>query len=395
MDRRTLLGAAAASAGSVALGGSLWRNALASVTSAGWGANSPYGRLLEPDENGLALPSGFHSRVVARTGQAVGQTGYAWHPAPDGGACFADGAGWIYVSNSEVDDTGGVSAIKFAAGGRITAAYRILEGTDRNCAGGATPWGTWLSCEEVPYGRVYETDPRGEALPVMCPDMGRFKHEAAAVDPQRRVVYLTEDEPDGCFYRFRPTSWPDLTHGSLEVLCGDGNDEPATWALAPDLAADVAPTRYQVPEAMHFDGGEGAWYADNACWFTTKGDNRVWRYEANRARLVVVYGDASRSAPLNGVDNIMVSRSGEMFVAEDGPNMAIVIIAPDGEVAPFLRIAGHGDSEVAGPAFSPHGTRLYFSSQRGESGSVDDGLTYEVSGPFRPASPRPQPSGGS
>lgn len=120
--------------------------------------------------------------------------------------------------------------------------------------------------------RVLETDPRGMAGAILCPGMGRFTHEAASIDPQRRVVYLTEDESDGCFYRFRPSSWPDLTRGDLEVLCRAGDDQPLTWAPVPDPAAEGEETRYQVPDVVRFDGGEGSWYADGSCWFTTKGD---------------------------------------------------------------------------------------------------------------------------
>jgi secreted PhoX family phosphatase len=79
--------------------------------------------------------------------------------------------------------------------------------------------------------------------------------------------------------------------------------------------------------------------------------------------------------------------AGELFVAEDGGDMQICVITGGGRVAPFLRVAGHPRSEVTGPAFSPDGTRLYFSSQRGASGSDGDGVTYEVQGPFRRATP--------
>src|SRR5919107_1197576 len=106
--------------------------------------------------------------------------------------------------------SGGLWEGAFAADGRITGAYRILSGTNVNCAGGATPWGTWLSCEEVPLGRVFETWPGGGRSAAERTRMGRFKHEAAACDPQRRVVYLTEDEEDGCLYRFLPDTWGDL-----------------------------------------------------------------------------------------------------------------------------------------------------------------------------------------
>jgi secreted PhoX family phosphatase len=72
--------------------------------------------------------------------------------------------------------------------------------------------------------------------------------------------------------------------------------------------------------------------------------------------------------PLNGVDNITGSRSGDLYVAEDGGNMEINIITPEGVVAPFLRILNHSSSEITGPAFNPAGNRLYFSSQRGTAG---------------------------
>ncbi len=376
----------------MALEGSLWRRAAdPAPTTAGPSepllpterTGGTHGPLRPADSNGVRLPAGFTSRVVARTGEPVAATSYRWHRAPDGGACFPDGAGWIYVSNSEVRGTGGASAIRFAADSSITDAYPILEGTDRNCAGGPTPWGTWLSCEEVSSGQVYETDPRGQRSAVVRPAMGRFTHEAAAVDPVRPVVYLTEDEPDGCFYRFRPTMWPDLAKGHLEVLCRQGPDHRLTWRPIRDPSARGQETRNQVPDALRLDGGEGAWYGEDGCWFTTKGDNRVWRYDAARARLNVLFDGASANAQMDTVDNITASQAGEVFVAEDGPDMRISTIVAGKQVAPFLTITGHDDSEVTGPAFSPDGTRLYFCSQRGEDGKDEHGITYEVTGPFR------------
>lgn len=381
MDRRTFLTASALGAGSVALSGTLWRTLSSPLESSPLhDPPIPGGPLLPADANGVRLPPGFTSRVVARSGRPVAGTSYRWHPAPDGGACFPDRTGWIYVSNSEVQDTGGASAIRFGPDGSITHAYRILDGTDRNCAGGPTPWGTWLSCEEVPRGRVYETDPRGEQQPVELPAMGRFTHEAAAVDPVRQVVYLTEDEPDGCLYRFRPSAWPDLTDGALDVLCRPDGNQSVTWKAVPDPSAGKRATRDQIPAAQRFDGGEGAWYADGRCWFTTKGDNRVWCYDATTEQVGVI-AESARTQ-LHTVDNIVAARAGELFIAEDGPNMRISILTGSGQATPFLSIPGHPDSEVTGPAFSPGGTRLYFSSQRGPAGEDGNGITYEVTGPF-------------
>ncbi|MFJ4618163.1 alkaline phosphatase PhoX [Streptomyces sp. NPDC088812] len=383
MERRTLLRAAVIG-GSAVLGGTLWRGAAyAAPAQPGTG---PYGALGAPDTNGIRLPSGFTSRVIARSGQTVTGTSYTWHDAPDGGACYADGTGWIYVSNSEINPSGGASAVTFSSSGTVTGAYRILSGTRTNCAGGKTPWNTWLSCEEVDRGYVYETDPWGVKAAVRRDAMGRFKHEAAAADPVRGVVYLTEDVTDGCFYRFRPTTWGDLSAGTLEVLvAGSATSGPVTWSPVPDPTGAAA-TRNQVSGAKRFNGGEGCHYADGTCWFTTKGDNRVWRYDAAAQTIDLAYDDSlvtSGTAPLTGVDNVTGAASGDLFVAEDGGNMEICVITPDDVVAPFLRIDGQSASEITGPAFSPDGTRLYFSSQRGTSGSSSGGVTYEVTGPFR------------
>ncbi|GAP52478.1 alkaline phosphatase PhoX [Streptomyces azureus] len=384
MERRSLLRAAVLGGTSAALGGTLWRGAAyAAPAQPGTG---PYGPLGSPDANGIRLPSGFTSRVIARSGQRVGSTSYTWHNAPDGGACYADGTGWIYVSNSEINPSGGASAVRFSSTGAITGAYRILSSTRQNCAGGKTPWNTWLSCEEVDRGYVYETDPWGTKAAVRRDAMGRFKHEAAAADPVRQVVYLTEDVTDGCFYRFRPTTWGDLSSGTLEVLvAGSGTSGPVTWARVPDPSGATA-TRSQVSGAKRFNGGEGCYYANDTCWFTTKGDNRVWQYNAGSQTIELAYDDSlvtSGTAPLTGVDNVTGSSSGDLFVAEDGGTMEICVITPTDVVAPFLRVDGQSGSEITGPAFSPDGSRLYFSSQRGTTGSSSGGITYEVKGPFR------------
>ncbi|SEN59014.1 alkaline phosphatase PhoX [Nonomuraea pusilla] len=386
MRRRTFLTAVSAGLGAVAFSGAVWHEAAASASrslpSGGLRAGAgPYGPLGAADANGVALPAGFRSRVVARSGRLTG--GLLWHPAPDGGACFADGDGWIYVSNSEVPLVGGASAIRFRADGSIERAYRILDGTTLNCAGGRTPWNTWLSCEEVFRGRVYETDPYGARAAQARPAMGRFKHEAAACDPDHRAVYLTEDESDGCLYRFTPDVWGDLSRGRLDVLCGTGGDG-VEWRPVPDPTPGVfeRQTRHQVAAARHFDGGEGCHYAAGVCYFTAKGDRKVWAYDTARQTVTSVYDGGGT---LDGVDNITGLPSGDLYVAEDGGNMEINVITPDGVVAPVLRLDGQAESEITGPAFSPDGTRLYFSSQRGPSGETagTGGITYEVTGPFR------------
>ncbi|MFE6458946.1 alkaline phosphatase PhoX [Streptomyces cinereoruber] len=383
MERRGFLRGAVIGTSAAAFGGSLWHGA-AFAAPAQPGAG-PYGALGPADANGIQLPAGFTSRVIARSGQTVTGTSYTWHSAPDGGACFVDGTGWIYVSNSEINPNGGASAVRFNSAGTITGAYRILSGTRQNCAGGATPWNTWLSCEEVSLGYVYESNPWGGTA-YRRDAMGRFKHEAAAADPVRKAIYLTEDESDGCFYRFLPATWGNLSSGTLQVLkASTATSGTFTWQNVPDPDGSPTVTRNQVSGAKRFNGGEGCYYADDTVWFTTKGDNRVWQVNLAAGTYELAYDDSlvSGGAPLTGVDNVTGTASGDLYVAEDGGNMEICVITPDDVVAPFLRINGQSGSEITGPAFSPDGRRLYFSSQRGTSGSSSGGITYEVTGPFR------------
>ncbi|MFD8632544.1 alkaline phosphatase PhoX [Streptomyces sp. NPDC059533] len=385
MERRTFLRGAVIGSSAAAFGGTLMHGA-AYAAPAQPGAG-PYGALGAADANGIMLPAGFSSRVIARSGQNVGPTSYKWHSAPDGGACFADGTGWIYVSNSEINPSGGASAVKFDSAGTITGSYRILSDTRQNCAGGKTPWNTWLSCEEVSLGYVYETDPYGVNAAVQRPAMGRFKHEAAAADPVRQVIYLTEDETSGCFYRFIPTTWGNLSSGTLQVLvAGTAASGSFTWQNVPDPDGSPTTTRTQVSGSKKFNGGEGCHYANDTVWFTTKGDNRVWQLDLANNTYELAYDDSlvpGGAAPLTGVDNVTGSSYGDLYVAEDGGNMEICLITPDDVVAVFLRVNGQSSSEITGPAFSPDGTRLYFSSQRGTTGSSTGGITYEVTGPFR------------
>lgn len=328
------------------------------------------------------IPQGASLRIVARSGQAAVAGGkYLWHPAPDGGACFgAPDGGWIYVSNSEVDrKRGGVGALRFDAKGDVTDSYPILHGTSTNCAGGKTPWGTWLSCEENgDIGLVYECDPSGAKAAVARPGLGACNHEAAAIDPATGICYLTEDRPDGCLYRFVPVMSGDLSAGRLEVAVSDG--DKLTWREVPDPSGARTPMRRQIPDAAKFKGGEGIVYTAGRVYFTTKGDNRVWSYTIASGEIAVIYDVRTSGAPiLRGVDNIEVSPNGELLVAEDGGDMQIVALRGD-TYQPVALVTLHDqtNSEVTGPAFSPDGSRLYFSSQRGPEGKSEFGVTYEL-----------------
>ena len=384
--RRELVVGGIAWTGALALGPSFWRQALASTPAAP--GPGPYGPLGAADANGLRLPAGFKSRVVARGSTLVANTAYQWHAFSDGAATFAtEDGGWILVSNSEVPGgQGGASAIRFGADGTIRDAYRILGGTNTNCAGGPTPWGTWLSCEEVDNGRVWECDPTGQKEPVVHPALGVFKHEAVCVDPDDGRLYLTEDIGDSGLYRFTPRAYPSLRDGVLEIAAVRPNGF-VDWRRVPDPLKP--PIRKQVPGYTLFRRGEGIWFDSGVVYVATTSDDRVYTYDTITERLSILYNgkELGAKAPLHEVDNVTVAkRSGDIYVSEDADDLNICLITPEREVAAFMQATGSEHnvtketrSEITGPAFDPSGTRLYFSSQR----AFGPGVIYEVTGPFR------------
>lgn len=365
----------------------------------------------EPDENGLRLPEGFSSRVVATTDtEPAASSAYKWHDLPDGGATFRlPAGGWVYVSNSEANSgQGGVGALEFDANGDPVDAYQLLSGTTRNCAGGPTPWDTWLSCEEYASGTVWETYPleKGARPAVQRPALGVFSHEAAAVDPVTGIVYLTEDAGNGCLYRFLPDSTDDLSSGRLQAAKVDVVDADnraqegmVTWVDVADPTAATTSVRVQAQAAgaSIFVRGEGCWWHNGILYMTTTGDGLVWSFTPGadgNGPISQIYNRTSlypADTSLNRIDNITVSSAGDVLVAEDTDDMQIQVITPDGLLFPLLQVIGHTIStfpgEIAGPAFDSSGTRLYFSSQRGTQTDFDAagkyiGVTYEVSGPF-------------
>jgi secreted PhoX family phosphatase len=400
LSRRALLRGGVLGLGGIAFGSAFWRDALAATPAAP--GTGPYGELVGPDVNGLMLPPGFASRLVARAGEPVAGTSYAFPVLPDGQTTFPtpDG-GWILVTNSEARRTGegGASAIRFRPDGSIGSAARILGGTTWNCAGGRTPWGTWMSCEEVEDGRVWECDPTGAQPAVARPAMGRFKHEALAVDPLGQRLYLSEDEPrDAGLYRFTPSVYPDCSAGLLEIA-EVGQDGTVSWLAVPDpLAMGDEPTRDQVTGATSFNRGEGLWFDSGIVYLVASGEQRIHAYDTRTGRIEVVYDvKAAPDGPLRYVDGIGASPSGDLYLAEDDDGSRgtdIAILTPERTVAPFARLAAahFTGSDVGGICFDPSGARMYLSAQR----AYGMGAVYEVSGRFRPGRAAPgQPAGGA
>ena len=392
MRRREFIGLGVGGVAAVSLGAAFWDQLFGSAESHPLKEGVGYGPRRPPDANGVRLPKGFESRIVAVGDKVVPGTDYRWHIASDGMATFPHrGGGFVLVSNSE-NLVGGASALRIGPGGEVRDAYRILSGTTSNCSGGGTPWGTWLSCEEIEDGRVWECDPSGHKKGVAHPAMGIFKHEAAAVDPRERRVYMTEDLIDGGLYRYTPKRWPDLSAGLLEVA-HVGSGGAVEWIEVPDPSASRDSTRRQVAGSTRFKRGEGIWLEGHTLYVSTTADDRVHAYDTKRRRIRVVYdGLASASAPLLRVDQLTGSRAGVVFVCEDiaTDEIDIGLIEPNGSVSRFLSVTGpqHRGSELTGVVFDPTGTRMYFSSQRAfpKSDSLPGpGAIYEVTGPFRGA----------
>lgn len=385
--------------------------------------------LQEVDSNGVMLPTGFTSRIVARNSDAdlaaISSTGYSWHPFPDGGATYPrkDGSGgWIYTSNSEVTVPlqGGCGAIVFDADGTIADAYSILDFTTMNCAGGKTPWDTWVSCEEHPIGMCWECDPYAPGQGTAKPSLGRFFHEAIAVDPKHNVIYLTEDAEDGRFYRWvaDPSDIDAMTgrmameNGTLQCinLAGyeDGGYEaddaklrklmPVTWA---DVQNPLQPQALNRGPGTVFNGGEGLWYYElpptiqsipvggtvptrGVVFWTTKGDNRVWALDVENQLVELIFDNGQIEPAFGDVDNLTVSPGGDILVAEDGEGLRIMVVLPNKQSKTLVQLdpIAHAESEICGPAFSPDGSRLYFSSQRGPDFlGAPTGTTFEVTIP--------------
>lgn len=416
---------------------------------------------LVPDPTGIFdLPADFTYRIISRFGDTM-DDGFLVPSRGDGMAAFPGPDGTtILVCNHEVTPRGsrdesalgddyalldrldpadcydyGTDA-RPAGGGTTTIVYDTrtdevvrrflsLAGTLRNCAGGPTPWNSWLTCEEIvlparapwarSHGWVFEvpaTAEPGLARPVPIEPMGRFNHEAVAIDPTSGVVYQTEDRHEGLLYRYVPDIPADLHAGgrlqalvvrdrpSLDTRNWDdgpiipvGTSLPVEWIDLREIHAPDDDLRFHGFEAgaARFARGEGMWYGNGAVYFacTNGGPERlgqIWKYtpssaeakpgEADAPGRLELFLESDDVTVLENADNITVAPWGDLFVCEDGDDEDYLIgVRPDGSTYRF----GHNavsDSELAGACFSPDGSTLFLNIQV-------DGLTLAITGPWK------------
>ncbi|MEE1929262.1 alkaline phosphatase PhoX [Streptomyces sp. TRM 70351] len=437
VERRGLLrGAAGVAAATVAFQSLSTRNAVAAPAPGKPRFGPGYGPLrpVKDETTGLellALPRGFEYVTYGWTNDPM-DDGVRTPGAHDGMAAFRHGDRVHLVRNHErgAGDAFTSPAYNPAAGGGTTTlvfdpdagrwleSYGSLGGTIRNCAGGPTPWGTWLTCEETfsttvgkRHGYVFEVPSQGKGNPVPHTAMGRFNHEAVAVDPATGRVYETEDRGDACLYRFTPTVPGNLARGGrLEALRiggtsydtrRDGDVAYGTVSWVPvedaDPAQDTVRRQAQANGAAVFGRLEGAWYGNDRIYVISTdggpaGQGQVFELDPATDRFRVLFASPGPEV-LNAPDNMCVSPRGGLVLCEDGGGTEYVHgLTQEGEIFRFaantvdlrggtagkdVPAADHTGSEWAGSVFEPkNGNWLFVNIQT-------PGITFAITGPWR------------
>lgn len=449
--RREVLARTGKAGAAIAFAGSISELFAGTAAARGLGRDG-YGPLVADSDGLLDLPKGFSYSVLSREGDPM-RSGEGPVPSNhDGMGAFPGRHGRVHlVRNHEnrmnaplgVPTVPGLTYDPAAKGGctaletghgRTHGERVAIAGTSTNCSGGPTPWHTWLTCEETEFkageegytkdhGFIFEVDPydprRTGAVPLTA--MGRFQHEAIAIDPRHGTVYETEDafdKPFGLFYRFHPEK-PLGGRGSLRAggeleamrvpgvpdLSGiqetGASFDGVEWVPVPDPLAKETPIRFQdfgAKGITHAQKLEGCYWGGNCVYFVSsfaKSDEgseadhfgQIWRYDPKRRRLtlVIVFGpDSDIQLPGAEPDNIALAPSGGLMVCEDGDGAQHVYgLSRRGTVYPMARNRQNIGTpeepswgEFAGAEFSPDGGTMYVNCYK-------PGTTFAITGHWR------------
>jgi secreted PhoX family phosphatase len=440
--------------GSIAFAG-LAARSIAQIPAPGANEVYGYGPLVRDPNNLIDLPKGFDYRVISRLGNIM-DDGYLVPNSADGMGAIDLGKGKIaLIRNHELgikeQDFGPFTARvakDFPAydrmtddksmplpGGTTTLIYDMktgqrereflsLSGTIRNCSGGITPWGSWLSCEEnvtragsgvgKDHGYIFEVPAtqKGLVTPVPLKDMGRFNHEAACVDPRSGIVYLTEDRGDSLLYRFIPNEKGQLAKGGRlealafvqaeisdtrnwnEVQVSKGRQYQVKWVPLSDPESPQDDLRKQgaAKGAALFARGEGIFWGNGELFFAcTNGGaakyGQIFRYvpstnegsprEAEAPGLIDLFMESTNPAFYNYGDNIAVMPTGHLLVCEDQytdiSDNHLRGVNAQGQT--YMIARSRVQTEFAGGCFSPDGSTMFVNM-------MEPTMTLAISGPW-------------